>query len=102
MEPGLHDGSWVVMMPRPGWLPTVGEVVVARHPERAGYEMIKRVAAVSRPRRLVWLAGDNRAESTDSDQFGPIPAALMVGRVILAVRPWPPRLLLRRPTRLWL
>jgi nickel-type superoxide dismutase maturation protease len=100
MEPGLPDGSWVVMLPTPGRLPRLGQVVVAEHPHRPGFELVKRVGAVSRSRRLLWLAGDNRAESTDSDDFGPVTAAGLVGIVVLRLRPWPPQWQRADPERL--
>jgi hypothetical protein len=78
----------------------LGQVVVAEHPLRPGFELVKRVAAVSRSRRLLWLAGDNRSESTDSDEFGPVAAAAVVGIAILRVRPWPPGWLGADPQRL--
>ncbi len=101
MEPLLPDGAWVVLLPRPGRLPRVGQVVVAEHPSRPGFELIKRVASVSRGRRLVWLAGDNRGASTDSEDFGPLPVNLVVGPVVAVVRPGRPRLVRTEPRRLW-
>lgn len=89
MEPGLPDGSWVLMLPTPGRLPQLGQVVVAEHPLRPGFELVKRVGAVSRSRRLLWLAGDNRGESTDSNDFGPVSSVGVVGVVVLRLRPWP-------------
>ncbi len=101
MEPLLPEGSWAVLFPCPGRLPLVGQVVVAGHPQRPGFEIVKRVAAVSRSRGLVWLAGDNRAETTDSEDFGPVPRRLVVGRVPFLLRPWPPRRLAADPRLLW-
>ena len=101
MEPELTEGSWAVLVPTHGRLPKVGEVVVAQHPLRPGFEVVKRVAAVSARQRLVWLAGDNREETTDSQQFGPVSAELVVGRVVLRLRPGPPRPVRRNPAKLW-
>lgn len=101
MEPLLPDGSWALLFPCPGHLPRVGQVVVAGHPHRPGFELVKRVAAVSASRGLVWLAGDNRAASTDSEDFGPVPRRLVVGPVRFRVRPGPPRRLPADPRRLW-
>jgi nickel-type superoxide dismutase maturation protease len=101
MEPLLPDGAWVLLLPRPGRLPRLGQVVVAEHPARPGFELIKRVASLSRDRGLVWLAGDNRSASTDSEDFGPLPVALVVGPVVAVVRPGPPRLVRTEPRRLW-
>lgn len=101
MSPELPDGAWVVLLPAPGRVPRIGEVVVAQHPHRPGFEMMKRVSAVSQRRGLVWLAGDNRDRSTDSEDFGPVPARLVVGRVILRLRPGRPRWLGAEVDRLW-
>jgi signal peptidase I len=40
------------------------------------------------PRGHVWLEGDNARNSTDSRAYGPVPAALLRGRVVARV--WPP------------
>lgn len=101
MSPGLPDGAWVVLLPAPGRIPPVGAVVLAEHPHRPGYELVKRVSAVSRRQKLVWLAGDNREQSTDSEEFGPIPVRLVLGRVVLRLRPGRPRWLRAEPGRLW-
>ncbi len=101
MEPDLQEGSWAVLIPTRGRMPRVGDVVVAEHPHRAGFELVKRVAAVSSRRRLVWLAGDNRKESTDSEEFGPVAVDRVVGRVVLKLRPGMPRVIRRDPARLW-
>ena len=36
----------------------------------------------------VWLQGDNKDNSTDSRDYGPVPFALIMGKVF--VRVWPP------------
>ncbi|NP_001373320.1 mitochondrial inner membrane protease subunit 1 isoform 2 [Danio rerio] len=41
------------------------------------------------PRGHVWLEGDNLRNSTDSRSYGPIPYALIRGRVCLKL--WPPQ-----------
>jgi hypothetical protein len=101
MEPGLEEGSWALLLPTRGRMPRVGDVVVAEHPGREGFELVKRVAAISSRRRLVWLAGDNRGGSTDSEEFGPVAVDRVVGRVVLRLRPGPPRVVRRDPSRLW-
>lgn len=45
-------------------------------------------AGVVVPRGHVWLEGDNAANSTDSRAYGPVPLALVRGRVFAKV--WPP------------
>jgi nickel-type superoxide dismutase maturation protease len=74
-----------------------GSLVVVEHPERPGYEMVKRVVALPGERvedRILepdeyWVIGDNPDGSTDSRTFGPVPAAAIRGRVVL--RYWPLR-----------
>jgi type IV secretory pathway protease TraF len=69
---------------------------VVEHPDRTGYEMVKRVAAVPGDRvegRLLgpneyWVTGDNPDGSSDSRTFGPVPSDAIRGRVVL--RYWPP------------
>jgi type IV secretory pathway protease TraF len=100
MEPALPAGAWVLVgRVAPGG-PSLGQVVVVEHPHRAGFELIKRVSAVSRERRLVWVAGDNRRTSTDSEEFGPVPLGLVRGVVRVRVRPLPWRWLRADPSRL--
>jgi signal peptidase I len=48
-----------------------------------GGVMVERV-----PPGHVWVEGDNKAKSNDSRTFGPVPAGLVRGRVIVKVWPW--------------
>ncbi|GAA5851496.1 hypothetical protein JCM3766R1_002247 [Sporobolomyces carnicolor] len=41
------------------------------------------------PRGHVWLAGDNTSNSTDSRDYGPVPIAMVRGRVLAKVWPNP-------------
>ena len=43
---------------------------------------------VTVPKGHIWLEGDNPNNSTDSRHYGTVPAALILGRVLLKV--WPP------------
>lgn len=75
--------------------------MVARSPLNPNTLICKRIAALAGdpvkagffakpvPKGHVWLLGDNRANSTDSREFGAIPVGLIVGRV--AFRVWPVR-----------
>jgi nickel-type superoxide dismutase maturation protease len=64
-----------------------GDVVLARFPSRPELLVVKRV------RRAVpgghWVEGDNPLVTDDSRAFG---AAVVVGRVVLRLWPWPRRL----------
>ena len=78
--------------------PRVGDVVVARSPKNPQETVCKRVAALPGqrarvggdvvPKGKVWLEGDNKLNSTDSRDYGPVPLGLIEGRVICRV--WPP------------
>ena len=62
-------------------------------------------AAAQVPKGHVWLQGDNATNSTDSRNYGPVPVALIRGRVILKARalrpsPCPPAGRPQRPARL--
>lgn len=93
---------------------SVGDVVVVQHPDRVG-TVCKRVLGlpgdiVTKPTRRtqkeqildrsrsdilvvpdghLWIEGDNSWNSSDSRNYGTVPAALLVGRVLLRV--WPLR-----------
>eukprot|EP00892_Ulva_mutabilis_P007408 jgi/Ulvmu1/5039/UM021_0056.1 len=89
---------------------SVGDVVLAEHPEQTGKLIVKRVLAtggtslaaplantpgtglhkqplVQVPEGFVWLGGDNMAMSSDSRDYGPVPQSLLLGR--LAAQVWP-------------
>jgi nickel-type superoxide dismutase maturation protease len=92
MEPALRDGDWLLVWRglsagRPARV-RPGQAVIARHPGRPTFFLVKRVA-----RRLPdgwWLSSDNPAAgAVDSRSFGPVPPALIEGRVL--GRYWPPR-----------
>jgi nickel-type superoxide dismutase maturation protease len=101
------EGAWVVArVTGPSMSPTVrhgdrllvrrvrsadavrpGDVVLARFPSRPDLLVVKRV------RRAVpgghWVEGDNQLLADDSRAFGP---AVVVGRVVVRLRPRPGRL----------
>ena len=79
MEPALRPGDWLLV--RRTRRIRAGQVVVARHPGRPDMLIVKRAA-----RRVDggwWLESDNPdAGAVDSRRFGPVPAALVEGRVL--------------------
>ena len=60
--------------------PEVGEIVVARRPDRQEVVLVKRVTGVQ-PDGRVLLQGDNPSASTDSYVFGPVAPEYLVGKV---------------------
>jgi inner membrane protease subunit 1 len=95
MAPTLLPGD--VLMATASGTVRPGAVVVVEHPARAGYEMVKRVAATGGQSvdgvRLslseCWVVGDDPEASTDSRTFGPVPIASVAG--VVRLRCWPPR-----------
>jgi hypothetical protein len=97
MEPVLRPGDWVIAWRRLGRI-RVGDVVVVEHPQRPGFEMVKRVAALGgepgpgMPERDLWLHGDNPgAGSVDSRIIGGFPGSSLRARVVARYRPLPLR-----------
>lgn len=108
MQPTLNEQGDVVMTeaisPRLKSL-RVGDIVVATKPTAPNVSILKRIRgkggdtvhvsngiggaiSVKIPEDHVWLQGDNDAQSTDSRHYGPVPQALVRGKVW--VRVWPP------------
>ncbi len=80
-----HDGNAARIRIRPG------QLVIARHPQQPELLLVKRVAW--REQAGWWLDSDNPlVGAVDSARFGPVPAELIEGRMLL--RYWP---LVRRP-----
>ena len=91
MLPALRPGDWLLARRTRHIRP--GQVVLAWHPSRPGFLLVKRAA-----RRVEggwWLQSDNPAAgAVDSGRFGPVPEEKIVGRVL--VRYWPLRRALSR------
>ena len=108
MLPTFNSAGDVVVMERiSAHLRTIkpGEIVVARSPTNARQTVCKRVRAVAGeevkvpgafwqpekrlriPQGHIWLQGDNPNNSTDSRHYGPVPLALVKGRVFFKL--WP-------------
>ncbi|KAL6567314.1 hypothetical protein OROGR_000982 [Orobanche gracilis] len=86
-----------------------GDAVLIRSPEDPTKVMTKRVKGVEGdvvsyvldprnsdeqktvvvPKGHVWIEGDNKENSRDSRQFGPVPSALIHSRIFFVV--WPPK-----------
>ncbi len=103
MEPALMPGDWLLAWrgigsrhhpagdrsTDPGRRVRVkpGQLVVARHPHLPGMLLVKRAAWLEGGGW--WLTSDNPgAGGVDSFRFGPVPADLIEGRVLM--RYWPP------------
>ena len=71
----------------------IGDIVIARSPMKLNSILCKRVVATAGqyavvdgvrylvPEDHIWLEGDNKDKSFDSRNFGPVPLALIEGRV---------------------
>ena len=89
MEPAFRHGDWLVIWRglRPARPPRVrpGQVVIAEHPDRAGFLLVKR--AVRPQDGGWWLESDNHGvPAVDSRQFGPVRPDQIEGRVLLRYR----------------
>ncbi|GAQ84474.1 Peptidase S24/S26A/S26B/S26C family protein [Klebsormidium nitens] len=92
--------------PRLGRL-KAGDVVTAQSPRNPNAVICKRILGlegdrirvpptmprdsirlVTVPKGHVWLQGDNQFVSRDSREYGPVPAALVKGKVVFKI--WPP------------
>jgi signal peptidase I len=83
MEPTLSAGDRLLVVRSPRL--RVGDVVALRAPGDERTVLVKRVEALV-PEGVVVL-GDNRAASTDSRGFGPVPRKAVLGRVIRRYAP---------------
>jgi inner membrane protease subunit 1 len=108
MLPTFNDAGDIVVLDRltTRWNPIKrGDVVVARSPTNPNQTVCKRIRAVEGdtvkmatyfnnrkiskvPPGHVWLEGDNPSNSTDSRYYGPVPAALITGRVVCKIWPY--------------
>ncbi|XP_045124820.1 mitochondrial inner membrane protease subunit 1-like isoform X1 [Portunus trituberculatus] len=76
-----------------------GDVIIARSPTNPHHHICKRVTGLEGdrvkdgfkthyvPKGHVWLEGDNHSNSTDSRNFGSVPAGLIRGRAVFRI--WP-------------
>jgi nickel-type superoxide dismutase maturation protease len=94
MEPALRPGDWLLVGRTRRVRP--GQIVLARYPERPDMLIVKRAARLVKGEGEVgggwWLESDNPdAGAVDSRRFGPVPASLIMGRVLLRYWPRPAR-----------
>lgn len=80
MTPTLIAGEFVLVDERR--TPSIGDVVVARHPLDDDLLVIKRLTERGPDARLT-LSSDNPADGTDSRAWGPVDADRVVGVVTL-------------------
>ncbi|MGB0590223.1 MAG: nickel-type superoxide dismutase maturation protease [Myxococcota bacterium] len=82
MRPTLMPGDHILVNPAAysRAQPSVGDVVVARHPFERDRLIVKRISDVG-PEGRCFLSGDNPDESTDSHSFAAIAPHLILGRV---------------------
>ena len=93
MIPALLPGDWALAVARRRY--RSGDVVVAEHPGRPGYEIVKRITAAPGQRigeRTLgpdefWIEGDRTDASTDSRHFGPVRSEHLRAKVLLVY--WP-------------
>jgi signal peptidase I len=94
MRPALEPGEWALATPASSF--RRGDVVVVEHPERQGFEMVKRVVGVPGDRAPnggvlgegeFWVQGDSADSSTDSRSFGAVRREHLRARVRIVY--WP-------------
>lgn len=78
MEPTMRNGDWWIVRRTRRLRP--GDAVLMVHPRRPDVLVVKRL--VRRDPEGWWVLGDNAGMSEDSRQFGPVPADLIVGRLV--------------------
>ena len=90
MAPRLPSGALIVARPLDQMTALrVGDVVVARRPDRPELEIIKRIQAID-GQGAIFLVGDNPSSSTDSRQFGAVAREQIMARVRWRYWPLPP------------
>jgi len=93
MAPTLLPGDWVLVVTPEHY--EREDVVVVEHPQRPGYEIVKRVVGVPGDeiddRTLgedeYWVEGDFAERSTDSREFGPVSRSSLKAKAVLIY--WP-------------
>lgn len=78
MSPTLNNGDLVLVNFQAEFKPR--DIVLAKHPFDRGAKLIKRIWKIS-PDEFFFLIGDNLAKSTDSRNFGELPATDILGKI---------------------
>ena len=101
MAPTLVPGDWALVVTPERF--HRDDVVVVEHPQRPGYEIVKRLIGV--PGSTVggrvladdeyWVEGDFAHRSTDSREFGPVSRENLKAKVVLVYWPLERRRLVR-------
>lgn len=91
MRPALQPGDWLLVDPEAYGThsPAVGDLVVAPDPRTPTRLLVKRVSEVYEGGQELWLRGEARGASSDSEVFGSVSATSVVGSPWF--RYWPPR-----------
>ncbi len=79
MAPTLGAGDFVLVKPTSGSIPG-GSIVVARHPLEHDLLIVKRSRVDPHG---YWLDSENKAEGSDSRDFGPVSPGAIVGAVTM-------------------
>ncbi len=91
MQPALRHGQ-VVLVNRWVYLfskPQIGDITLFRNPKNTKQLFCKRIAAINREKKEVYMVGDNAQDSLDSRQLGTIKLQQIVGRVASLSAPLP-------------
>ncbi len=85
MEPSFNEGDFVLVEKFSYLLsrPRENDVVVLRHPHNSKF-LLKRISKTING--AVFVEGDNKTESEDSRQFGPVSKREIVGKVLVHIR----------------
>lgn len=84
-------GDTILVDPRDCMADETGSMTAHAHADPTLQALVAMHSArtVTVPPGHVWLTGDNLGNSTDSRQYGPVPMALIKGRVLARVYPQP-------------
>jgi nickel-type superoxide dismutase maturation protease len=82
MRPQLRSGDWLLVDPEAyaATGPAVGDLVLVPDPREPTRLLVKRVSDVYEGGRELWVRGDARDATSDSEVFGSVRASTVVGR----------------------